>query len=70
MVDGYRPDVQDVQLDTFPDASDMPVLASPFAVDIESGQDRSVVGAWHGPTGIRFYFSASITAWDCATRDG
>lgn len=61
-VDGYR---LEAQLDTLADSPDMPALATLFETDIAGGRDRLGVGAWHGATGLRFYFPVSIVAWDC-----
>lgn len=66
-VDGYR---LEAQLDTLADSGDMPALAALFEADIAGGRDRLGVGAWHGSTGIRFYFPVSIVAWDCVKGIG
>ncbi len=66
-VDGYR---LEAQLDTLADSQDMPALMALFEADIASGQDRLGVGAWRGPTGVRFHFPVSIMAWRCVKDVG
>ena len=62
-LDAYR---LEAELQTLADADDMAALTALFDADIDSAADRLGVGAWRGPTGIRFYFPVSIVAWTSA----
>ena len=61
LVKDYR---LEARLEALADIGDLPALTAMFEADIESGQDKIGVGAWHAPDGVHFCFPITIVAWE------